>query len=221
MKFTALLPMKGESERVPNKNIRLFNGKPLLLHVLEKLQTINAIETIIVNTDSDEIQSLCESFSKVILHKRPEHLIGNLVPMNDIIDYDIQMSGSQFFIQTHSTNPLINSIQIEKALNIFSENQKQFDSLFSVTKLQTRLYWENGEAINHNPNELLRTQDLPPVFEENSNFFIFSKSSFEAAGKKRIGLKPKMFEINKLESLDIDDEEDFLLAEMAQKILLK
>jgi CMP-N-acetylneuraminic acid synthetase len=75
------------------------------------------------------------------------------------------------------------------------------------------LYWQDGSPVNHNPTELLRTQDLPPVFEENSNFFIFSKTSFEEAGKKRIGLKPKMFEVNKIEAVDIDNPEDFIIAE--------
>jgi CMP-N-acetylneuraminic acid synthetase len=94
----------------------------------------------------------------------------------------------------------------------------EFDSVFSVTRLQTRLYEENGKALNHDPNVLLRTQDLEPLFEENSNFYIFSKDSFSNTNGKRIGLKPWLFEVNKLEALDIDEEEDFLLAEAVQKL---
>ena len=88
-----------------------------------------------------------------------------------------------------------------------------YDSLFSVTKWQTRLYWDADRPINHNPHELLRTQDLPPVYEENSNIYIFSKSSFRKAGEQRIGLKAQMFEINKIEAIDIDEEADFIMAE--------
>ena len=78
---------------------------------------------------------------------------------------------------------------------------------------QTRLYWKNGTAINHNPSELLRTQDLPPVYEENSNFYIFSKDSFNNCGNNRIGLTPQMFEIDKIEAVDIDNPHDFIIAE--------
>jgi CMP-N-acetylneuraminic acid synthetase len=219
MKFTALLPMKGESERVPNKNMRDFNGIPLFLHVLKTLQKIEQIEKIIVNTDSKIIAELSSEFQKVVIHERPDSLLGHFVPMNDIIAYDIEKSGDDNFIQTHSTNPLIKSNTISQALSDYEKYLEKYDSVFSVTRLQTRLYWEDGKTINHNPEELLRTQDLPPVFEENSNFFIFSKSSFKKAGNKRIGSLPKMFEVNKLEALDIDEPEDFLLAEAAQKII--
>jgi CMP-N-acetylneuraminic acid synthetase len=218
MKFTALLPMKGESERVPNKNVRLFNGKPLFRHVLDTLIALEQVERVIINTDSKKIVTLCENLPKVIIHERPTELLGHMVPMNDIIAYDIEKSGAEFFIQTHSTNPLVKVETFQKGIDLFLAGN--CDSVFSVTQLQTRLYWENGQAINHNPAELLRTQDLPPVFEENSNFFIFSKSSFKKAGNKRIGLSPKMATVNKLEALDIDEPEDFILAELAQKIVL-
>jgi CMP-N-acetylneuraminic acid synthetase len=79
--------------------------------------------------------------------------------------------------------------------------------------VQTRLYWEDGSAVNHDPKVLLKTQDLPIIYEENSCFYLFSRSSFEAAGNKRIGLNPYMYEISKLEAVDIDEPDDFRLAE--------
>jgi CMP-N-acetylneuraminic acid synthetase len=219
MKFTALLPMKGESERVPNKNIRDFNGKPLFLHVLQTLHDVEQIDKVIINTDSEIIMEMARSYEKVIFHKRPDSLLGHFVPMNDIIAYDVDKSGDEYFIQTHSTNPLIKANTISNALSTYEKEKAKHDSFFSVTRLQTRLYWGDGTPINHNPQELLRTQDLAPVYEENSNFFIFSKSSFRNAKNKRIGLQSKMIEVNQLEALDIDELEDFLLAEAAQKII--
>jgi N-acylneuraminate cytidylyltransferase len=133
--------------------------------------------------------------------------------MNEIIHYDMLKNGGEHFLQTHSTNPVLSANTLNKAIEEYFNNIPTFDSIFSVTKWQTRLYWQDGSPVNHNPTELLRTQDLPPVFEENSNFFIFSKTSFEEAGKKRIGLKPKMFEVNKIEAVDIDNPEDFIIAE--------
>lgn len=206
--------MKGHSERVPNKNMRLFAGNPLYHCIASVLEDSPLISSIVINTDSPVIAKDAEKhFSKVRIVNRPENLQGDMVPMNDIIGYDISVCEEEHFVQTHSTNPLLKIKTLESAIASYFDNLPTYDSVFSVTKLQTRLYWESGEPVNHNPQELLRTQDLPPLFEENSNFFIFSRSSFQAAGQKRIGVRPYMFPMDKLEALDIDEEEDFILAE--------
>ncbi|HRN41205.1 MAG TPA: acylneuraminate cytidylyltransferase family protein [Vicingus sp.] len=219
MKIIALLPMKGHSERVPNKNMKLFNGIPLFHHVLTTLQNCNLIDEVIINTDSNIISESAKKFSKVKIHNRPNEICGDFVSMNDIIAFDLNHSDGDIYLQTHSTNPLLKTTTIHQAIEKF-KTQREFDSLFSVTKLQTRLYWEDVRPINHNPNELIRTQDLPPVFEENSNFFIFTKSSFKNAANKRIGKKPMMYEMDKLESVDIDEPHDFILAETIQQLNL-
>lgn len=214
-KIIALLPMKGHSERVKNKNMRDFGGKPLYHAVLSTLLQCSNIEKVVINTDSDKIkEDALKNFDRVEIIDRPAEIQGDFIAMNDIIGYDLAHTDGTYYMQTHSTNPLVSAETIDKAIEFFFENLGTYDSVFSVTRLQTRLYWKDGSAINHNPAELLRTQDLPPVFEENSNFFIFSKESFKNAGNKRIGLKPAMFEQNKLEAVDIDDPEDFELAEI-------
>ncbi|MEK7253629.1 MAG: acylneuraminate cytidylyltransferase family protein, partial [Bacteroidota bacterium] len=91
-----------------------------------------------------------------------------------------------------------------------------YDSLFSVTRLQTRLWDELARAVNHNPNILLRTQDLPPIFEENSCMYIFSKAILERK-HNRIGDRPYLLEISKEEAQDIDVEIDFRIAEFLWK----
>jgi CMP-N-acetylneuraminic acid synthetase len=194
--------------------MRPFAGRPLYHRIAQVLEDSPLVEALIINTDSDIIaHNAREHFAKVKIIERPLALRGDLVPMNDIIGYDLSVSENEYFLQTHSTNPLLSQTTIERAILEYFSSLKEYDSLFSVTKIQTRLYWESGAPVNHNPNELLRTQDLPQLFEENSNMYIFSKTSFLAAGNRRIGLKPKMFVMDKLEALDIDEEEDFLLAE--------
>jgi N-acylneuraminate cytidylyltransferase len=140
--------------------------------------------------------------------------------MNEVINYDLKNSEGEHFMQTHSTNPLLQTKTINKAIETYFSNLNQCDSVFSVTKWQTRLYWKDTSPVNHNPEELLRTQDLPPVFEENSNFYIFSKETF-FKDKKRIGSKPMMAEVDKLEAIDIDNPEDFIIAELLHKMLNK
>jgi len=216
MKITALLPMKGNSERVKNKNMRHFDGKPLYHTIMNSLLSSKYIETVVINTDSDIISKDAKSNfgDKVIIINRPKEIQGDFVSMNDIINYDLSKLDGEVFLQTHSTNPLLRTETIDKAIEKYFTDLDKFDSIFGVTKVQTRFYDKDANPINHNPEELLRTQDLEPYYEENSNFYIFSKEAFRNAGNKRIGLKPQIFEVNKLESIDIDEPEDFKLAEL-------
>ena len=150
---------------------------------------------------------------------RPEELRGDFVSMNKIIEHDMEVIPADLYVQTHSTNPLLRTETLDLALQALLDTKGKYDSVFSVTKYQTRLWNKEGKPFNHNPQELIRTQDLEPLFEENSNFFIFSQESFRNADNKRIGLKPMMFEQNKLEAVDIDNPEDFELAKALDLIL--
>ena len=216
MKVIALLPMKGNSERVPNKNMRDFGGAPLYHAIMKSLLASKYISNVVINTDSEVIsKDARENFGdRVIIIDRPEKIQGDYVSMNDIIAYDLSKLEGRHFIQTHSTNPLLKTETIDVAIEKYFEDLENYDSAFGVTKVQTRFYDKDANPINHNPQELLRTQDLEPLYEENSNFYIFSKQAFINAGKKRIGLKPKIYEVNKLEAIDIDEIEDFKLAEL-------
>lgn len=218
-KVIALLPMKGNSERVPKKNLKNFNGTPLYQIILNKLLESKIIDEVIVNTDCPNITESIQSKYKeqVLVRDRPDSIRGDFVSMNKIIENDLDNSNGDIYIQTHSTNPLLDVSSIDRALNKMLEISTSNDSIFSVTKIQTRFYDINGKAINHNPQELVRTQDLPPIFEENSCFYIFTKNSFKQSGGKRIGLKPLMFEIDKIEAIDIDNIEDFIIAEAVHK----
>lgn len=221
MKVTLLLPMKGNSERVPNKNLKLFNGKPLFHAIIDELINSKYINKVIINTDSDLIaESAINTFQDFVsIHKRPKNIQGDFVSMNKIIEYDINNSDSDIYIQTHSTSPLLAIKSLDAAIEKMINKATDFDSIFSVTKIQTRFYDKNGNPFNHDPKELLRTQDLEPLFEENSGFYIFTKESFKNANNKRIGLNPLMFEIDKIEAIDIDEPSDFTIAETLHKLL--
>jgi len=216
MKIKALLPMKGNSERVPNKNMLDFDGHPLYHAIMKSLLASKYIEQVVINTDSPLIAKDAKKYfgNGVMIIDRPETIQGDLVSMNDIIAYDIAKLSGEVFLQTHSTNPLLRADTIDKAIEKYIEGSGIYDSVFGVTKVQTRFYDKDANPVNHNPKELLRTQDLEPLYEENSNFYIFSKTSFKNANNKRIGIKPQILEVNKLEAIDIDEPEDFTLAEL-------
>ncbi len=212
--ITALVPMRHSSERVPGKNYRLLAGKPLYHHILETLLSVPEIDQVAVDTDSPAIlQELPSAFPSVIPLERPEHLRAGEIPMNDVLLNTTAKLRSDWYLQTHSTNPLLRPETVSRAIRTLLGEEK-YDSLFSVTRLQTRLWAEGARPVNHDPGVLLRTQDLPPIYEENSCIYIFQRDTLVRRGN-RLGERPLMFEISREEAVDIDEEFDFKLAEFA------
>ena len=220
-RFAALVPMRHHSQRVPGKNYRLLAGKPLFHHVIQSLLTVPEIHEIVVDTDSEPVMDgVRKHFPQVTLINRPEHLRADDVPMNDILIHDTQQVQADFYLQTHSTNPLLKPETLSRAIKSLLTNYPANDSLFSVTRLQTRLYDQNGQAINHNPRELIQTQDLPPVYEENSCIYIFNRANL-LAKRHRISDHALMFEIDADEAWDIDEEMDFEICDFLLKRQVK
>lgn len=220
-KVVALLPMKANSERVKGKNFKSLAGKPLFRWILDALLNVECVDQVVINTDAKNIlleNGLRES-ERVIIRERKPELCGDLVSMNLILADDIANVAADTYLMTHTTNPLISTNTICNALDAFDKNSDVFDSLFSVNKVQTRFYKEDMTPVNHDPDNLVRTQDLEPWFEENSCLFVFSSKSF-AMTNARIGAKPMMYVTPALESVDIDEQEDWELAEaLAERAL--
>ncbi len=220
--FVGLMPMRHSSSRVKGKNYRDFgDGRPLFYHMAEKLLNCTEIDKIVINTDSFEIKNLCKKdFPEILVIDRPESLTSEFCPMNDILLHDVKKVKSKFYLQTHSTNPLLSINSLNNSLKFFKDNFPSYDSLFSVTRKQLR-YWDSkSKPINHNEKVLIRTQDLTPIYEENSCIYIFERDSI-IQNLNRIGKRPFLYEINPLEAIDIDEEIDFELAERIFEINTK
>jgi len=212
-KIFALVPMRHHSQRVPGKNFRPLAGKPLFHHIISTLLACPEISQVVVDTDSELVmQGLQQYFPTVSILERPAHLCGDAVSMNEILVYDTSQVQADYYLQTHTTNPLLRQSTISGAIHTFLDNFPAYDSLFSVTRLQTRLYDQGGQAINHDPAILLQTQDLPPVYEENSCIYIFTRQKL-LDRCNRLGNHPFMFEMDAAEAWDIDEELDFLITE--------
>ncbi len=217
LEVVAFVPMRHSSERVPGKNYRLLDGAPLFHHMVRTLQGCPEVRQIVIDTDSPTVDEQCaEEFPEVLVLERPEHLLGGETPMTAVLQHDASVVDSDWYLQTHSTSPLLRSSTISAGLAALEAQLERYDSLFSVTRLQTRLYDADFRAVNHDPSVLLRTQDLPPLYEENSGMYIFSRDQI-AAGR-RIGERPLLFEIDPLESTDIDVEADFVLADTLHRM---
>jgi len=212
-KIAALVPMRHHSQRVPGKNYRRFAGKPLYHHIIEKLLACPAIDTVIVDTDSPTILAgLEKDFPQVTRLERPEHLRAPETAMNEVLLHDTAQVEADFYLQTHSTTPLLRAGTISRAVDEFLTHYPEYDSLFGVTRRQVRLWNQLTQPINHNPSILLQTQDLPPVYEENSCLYIFSRETL-LKRRNRLGYRPLMFEIPAAEAWDIDEELDFIVGD--------
>ena len=206
--------MRHTSERVPGKNYRPFAGQPLYYRIVETLLACPTVSEIVIDTDSEHIiQDARRQFPSVTLLERPQHLRAGAISMNEVLLHDSTHIEAEFYLQTHSTNPLLGVETINHAIALFLRGYpRQHDSLFSVTPIHTRLWDTKGRALNHDPNRLIRTQDLPPLYEENSCLYLFSAETLVETGS-RIGVRPLLFPIAAEEAWDIDEELDFHFAE--------
>jgi CMP-N-acetylneuraminic acid synthetase len=217
MRIVALLPMKANSERVKGKNFRDFGGKPLFKWVLDTLLSVAEIDLIVINTDARHILAqygLIDN-ERILIRDRNEEICGDLISMNLIIKDDIKNIDSDIYLMTHTTNPFLSRHSVEAAIEKFqiAVKAKGADSLFTVNKVQDRFYDVDVQPINHDPANLIRTQDLDPWYQENSNLYLFSKDSFFKTGA-RIGANPTMLVTAPYESTDIDTPDDWELGEV-------
>jgi len=216
-KIAALLPMKAHSERVKGKNFRVFANQPLFRWILNTLLSLPEISQVVINTDARRVlaeHGLVDTGRILIRDRKPE-LCGDFMSMNKVLADDVANVSADIYVMTHTTNPLLSKETIQAALKAYQEALASgaADSLFAVNKFRSRFYRQDGSAVNHDLNNLIRTQDLEPWFEENSHLYLFTPSSFAATGA-RIGRKPLLFETPRLESVDIDDQTGWTLAEI-------
>ena len=224
MKIIAIVPIKHNSERVPGKNYKLFNGVPLYRYILDTLNEIEYISEIVVDTNSHIIKDgLKENYPNIKIYNRPDNLSSGDTPVNKLlinVINQLKLDGD-IYIQTHTTNPLLRVDTINKAIEKYKEVKEEgYDSLFTVKEWKTRLYNKDVSALNHNINELIPTQNLEPLYEENSCLYIFTKKILEERNH-RIGYKPYMYIMNDIESQDIDIPSDFTIAEVLHRTLFQ
>ncbi len=214
--------MKANSQRVKGKNFRPLQGRPLFRWILDSLLAVEEIDQVVINTDARAIlaeNGLTDSDRVTIRDRKPE-LCGDTVSMNRILADDIAACPADTYLMTHTTNPLLTPATIRAALARYQAGLAEgtADSLFTVNKTQTRFYRADASPVNHDPANLIQTQDLEPWYEENSNLYIFSRASF-AVTDARIGRAPLLHEMDRLEAIDIDTPEDWMLAEACAAML--
>ncbi|MCR5323417.1 MAG: acylneuraminate cytidylyltransferase family protein [Lachnospiraceae bacterium] len=208
MRTVAIVPIKLNNRRLPNKNIKPFtNGKPLCNYILSTLRDIKEIDEIYVYcSNSDILEYIPEGIQYL---ERPEYLDKDTTSMSEVLSCFCKEIHADIYVMTHTTAPFIKKESIEKGLNAVKCGE--YDSSFTVKKLQDFL-WKDGHPINYELDNIPRTQDLSPIFMETSGFYIFERHVIEKM-HRRIGDKPFLVEVGEIEAVDIDETEDFLIAD--------
>lgn len=208
MRIIAVVPMKLNNRRLPQKNTKPFtNGKPLCHYILSTLLSIEEIDDVYVYCSNPDIQEFIPSRVKYI--RRSEHLDKDSTSMTEVLTSFTEEVPADIYVMTHTTAPFIRKESIEKGLSAVKSGD--YDSSFAARKLQDFL-WKDGVPFNYDLTNIPRTQDLPALYEETSGFYIYNKkvmSDFH----RRIGNNPFIVEVGEIEGIDIDEPEDFIIAD--------
>lgn len=208
MKTVAVVPMKLNNRRLPQKNTKSFtNGKPLCSYILSTLLKVSGIDEVYVYCSNPDIKDFIPEGVNYL--KRSESLDQDSTKMNEVLKCFAEDVPADIYVMTHTTAPFISSGSIEKGLNAVLSGE--YDSSFAAKKLQDFI-WKDGKPFNYELNNIPRTQDLEPLFEETSGFYIY-RSEVMTKLNRRIGDKPFITEVGEIESIDIDEPEDFEIAD--------
>ena len=217
MKTVAIVPMKLNNRRLPQKNTEPFsNGKPLCYYILSTLLTVSGVDEVYAYCSDPDIQKFIPEDVKYL--KRSETLDQDSTKMNEVLQCFATDVPADVYVMSHTTAPFISRESIEKGLNAVLNGE--YDSAFAAKRLQDFL-WKDGVPFNYALDNIPRTQDLPLLYEETSGFYIYQASVMTELNR-RIGKKPFIVEVGEIESVDIDEIEDFQIADaIFNHIILK
>lgn len=216
MKIVAIVPMKLTNRRLPQKNTKAFtNGKPLCWYILSTLQKVKGIDEVYVYCSNPSIREFIPKDIKYL--KRPETLDLDTTKMNEVLKSFAKDVPADIYVMTHTTAPFISKESIEKGLRAVLSGE--YDSSFAAKKLQDFL-WKDGIPLNYELSNIPRTQDLPAIYEETSGFYVYTKDVMLALNR-RIGETPFIVEVGAIESIDIDEQEDFMIADAIFNHIIK
>ena len=211
VKVVAVVPMKLNNTRLPQKNTKSFRkGKPLCWYILSTLLECQSIDEVFVYCSNEQI---CNYIPKGVRYiKRSENLDLNTTKMNEVLLAFAGEVDADIYVMTHATSPFVKKESIEKGIRAIKSGE--YDSSFAVKKMQDFI-WKDNKPFNYDLNQIPRTQDLEPLYVETSGFYIYKNEVITKQGK-RIGEMPCLIEVDEIESCDIDEYEDFMIADAIQ-----
>ena len=214
MTTIAIMPIKMNNERLPGKNTKILGGKPLLQYELDSLVETDLLDEIDVFCSSEDILEYLPE--KVTFVKRSEELDLPTSNFTQIFEAFMNEKVADIYVYAHATAPFITVETMKECIEAVQSGK--YDSAFCAIKLQDYL-WKDGEPLNFDASNVPRTQDLEPIYQETSGVYVFTKEVFEKY-HRRIGQNPYIKEVSFKEAVDIDNPEDFQLAEALLNVQL-
>ncbi|AET70572.1 CMP-N-acetylneuraminic acid synthetase [Desulfosporosinus orientis DSM 765] len=204
---TAIMPIKLTNERFPGKNTKLLGDKPLLQYELDSLLQLEMLDSVNVYCSDETVCSYLPANARFV--KRPEYLDLPTSNFTQIFDSFMKEVDSDIYVYAHATAPFITSETMRQCIEAVASGK--YDSAFCAVKIQDYL-WQDGEPLNFDPTNVPRSQDLKPIYRETSGVYVFTREAYEKC-HRRIGLNPFVKEVTFKEAVDINNPEDFRLAE--------
>ena len=212
MKIVGIMPIKLNNERLPGKNVKMLGGRPLLQHQLLAVSRVNMVDDIYVYCSNE---SVCEYLPEGIkfLKRSPELDLptSNFSQIFSAFSNDVP---ADIYVYIHATAPFITEVTIKECINAVISGK--YDSAFCAVKIQDFL-WKDGEPLNFDAENIPRSQDIEPIYRETSGVYVFTREVFEKY-RRRIGKNPFIKEVSFKEAVDINNPEDFDLAEVMVNI---
>ncbi len=216
MKITAIVPMKLNNRRLPQKNTRCFtNGKPLCNYIFSTLLTVDEIDEVYAYCSNPDIQEYLPNRVKFL--RRPPAFDSDSTKMNEVLKVFADEVSADVYVMAHTTAPFVSRISIENGLKAVCSGK--YDSAFAAKRQQDFL-WKDGKPLNYELEHIPRTQDLPVIYMETSGFYIYKREVI-ALQNRRIGKNPYIVEVGEIEGIDIDEEEDFMIADAVYNYIMK
>lgn len=213
MQFTALVPLKRDSRRLPNKNYLKLAGKPLTYHIFNALLKLESVEKVCAFSSSDDCMSHIPSGVEFV--KRDPKLDLDSVRGLDLLRAFAETVPSQYYILAHATSPFISAASLQKGINGILSGQ--YDSALAVSEIK-KYFWFDSRPVNYDINDIVQTQYIQPVLIETSAFYMFSRDDI-LLKSRRIGDRPYLVPTNEVEAMDIDYIHEYLMARRFQDLL--
>ena len=222
MKYLVVIPARGGSKGIPRKNIKLFDGKPLIYYTIDCARAICPDEDICVSTDDDEIIQVVEDYGLKVPFKRPEELATDTAGTYEVLLHALdfyEMKGVHYdvVVLLQNTSPFRTPQQVKEALSLYRDN---VDMVVSVKECAANPYYcvfeENQEGFLHickGDGNIFRRQDAPKVYEYNGAIYIMNAKVLKTTHMHKMQKRVK-YVMDDLSSFDLDTMWDWKMAEM-------
>ena len=207
MKVVAFVPVKLNNERLPGKNTKVFeDGTPLISLILNTLLHVRNVDEIYVYCSDDSIVEYLPLGVKY--KKRSVELDRSETKINEVLQSFANDIPADIYVLAHATAPFISPSSI--AYGVEQVVSGKYDSALTVHKMQ-EFIWKDGKPLNYDLAAVPRTQDLAPLYIETTGLYVYTHELITSRNV-RVGDRPSLIEISKIESVDINESIDFEIA---------